>query len=355
MAQATRIILQPGEKEKLQSWIRSGKTEQRLVVRARIILAAAQGKATQEIARELNLWPPQVSKWRSRFAAQGLQGIFDRPRAGKPRRYSRETEESILALLDQPAPKGNAGWTARLIAEELRNVSKDQVWRVLKKHGIHLQRRRSWCLSTDPEFACKAADIVGLYLSPPENAVVVCVDEKPHIQALERAQGWLKLPNGKAVTGEAHRYKRHGTTTLFAALEVATGLVKTGHFRRRRRREFLQFMNEIVREYPEQQIHVILDNLNTHKPKNDRWLARHKNVQFHFTPTNACWLNQIEIWFSILTRRALKGASFTSPQQLRQAIDDFSEAYNEQAAPFEWKKSSVHSKHFESNYANLRN
>jgi transposase len=355
MAQATEIILQTEEKEKLQSWVRSGKTEQRMVTRARIILDAAQGKGTNEIAEALKLWPAQVSKWRKRFAAEGMGGLFDRPREGKPRRYTDKNEQQILAVLDQEPPEGHANWTATLIAERLADVSKDQVWRVLKKHGIHLQRRRTWCLSTDPEFACKAADIVGLYLNPPENAAILCVDEKPHIQALERAQGWLKLPNGKAITGENHRYKRHGTTTLFAALEVATGLVKTGHFQRRRRREFLHFMNDIVRQYPDQQIHVILDNLNTHKPKHDRWLAGHKNVHFHFTPTNACWLNQIEIWFSILARTALQGASFTSPQQLRRAIDDFTRAYNDRAAPFEWTKRVVQQKPLESNYSNLRN
>jgi len=220
------------------------------------------------------------------------------------------------------------------------------------RHGIHLQRRRSWCVSTDPEFARKAADIVGLYLDPPENALVLCVDEKPHIQALERAQGWLRLPNGKAMTGYSHEYKRHGTTTLFAALEVATGLVKTGHFRRRRRREFLQFINELVADHPDEEIHVILDNLSTHKPKHDGWLARHKDVHFHYTPTHASWLNQIEIWFSLLTRHALKPRSFTHTRQVREAIDAYVEAHNEQAAPFEWTKRNVGPKARSSTYAN---
>jgi len=148
--------------------------------------------------------------------------------------------------------------------------------------------------------------VVGLYLDPPENAVILCVDEKPHIQALERAQGWLTLPDGGALKGFSSRYRRHGTTTLFAALEVATGLVKTGHYKRRRRVEFLTFMNQVVADYPEREIHVILDNLNTHKPKRDLWLARHPQVHFHFTPTHASWLNQVEVWFSVLTRSALR-------------------------------------------------
>lgn len=355
MAKATPIHLSSEEKDKLQSWVRSGKTEQRLVQRAQIVLGAAAGKATQQIAQELNTWPYLVSKWRRRFASHHIPGLFDKRRQGRPRRYDRQTEQRILAVLDEKPPPGQATWTGSLVAKRLGDVSQDQVWKVLKQYGIHLQRRRSWCVSTDPEFAAKAADIVGLYLDPPQNAVVLCVDEKPHIQALERAQGWLRLPNGKALTGENHRYKRHGTTTLFGALEVSTGLVKAGHFKRRRRREFLQFMNEIVLEYPDQEIHVILDNLNTHKPKNDRWLARHKRVQFHFTPTNACWLNQIEIWFSILSRRSLKGASFTSPQQIREAINAFVKCYNSEAAPFEWTKREVHQKKLESNYSNLHN
>jgi len=184
---------------------------------------------------------------------------------------------------------------------------------------------------------------------------VLCVDEKPHIQALERAQGWLRLPNGKALTGYSHDYKRHGTTTLFAALEVATGLVKTGHFQRRRRREFLQFMNEIVSEHPDEEIHVILDNLSTHKPKHDRWLARHKNVHFHYTPTHASWLNQIETWFSLLTRHALRPRSFTHPRQVREAIDAYTDVHNDQAAPFEWTKRHVHQRPLHRKYANLCN
>ncbi|HYA03104.1 MAG TPA: IS630 family transposase, partial [Syntrophobacteria bacterium] len=233
--------------------------------------------------------------------------------------------------------------------------SNHQIWRVLRRHGIHLQRRRSWCISTDPEFAAKAADLVGLYLDPPENAVVICVDEKPHIQALERAQGWLRLPNGKSLTGFNHGYKRHGTTTLFAALNVATGQVKAGHYKRRRRREFLDFMNEVLADYPEREIHVVLDNLSTHKPKHDRWLARHPWVHFHYTPTHASWLNQVEVWFSILSRRALKGESFTSPQQVRNAIDLFLAAHNKDASPFEWRKRQVYPKALKKYYSDLCN
>lgn len=337
----------------LQEWTRRGKNENRLVERARIILLAHAGQTNQQIAEALRTRTARVSKWRQRFAAKRLQGLGDDPRSGKPAKYDQSTEKSVLMLLDESPPKGYSKWNGRLLAEALPDVSKDQVWRILRHHDICLQRRRSWCISTDPEFGAKAADVVGLYLNPPENALVLSVDEKPSIQALERAQGYLRLPDGKAVNGYSHCYKRHGTTTLFAALEITTGLVKTGHYNRRRRREFLDFMNEIVAEHGNREIHVVLDNLSTHKPKEDRWLRRHPNVRFHFIPTYSSWLNQVEIWFSILSRQALQGGSFTSPGQLRQAIDDFVKVYNEQAAPFEWKKAVVYPSGPKQKYSDL--
>jgi transposase len=351
MARAKSITLTDEERKTLLSWLRSGTTEHRLAERAKIILTAAEGQSTRKIAQTLKTRPARVSKWRTRFRQGGVPGLQDAHRPGPPRRYDEKTARRILKVLDEVPPAGFSTWTGSLVAQHLGDVSAHQVWRTLRLHGISLQRRRSWCISTDPEFAAKAADVVGLYLDPPENAVVLCVDEKPHIQALERAQGWLRLPNGRALTGYNHAYKRHGTTTLFAALEVATGLARAGHFNRRRRREFLLFMNEIVASYPNQQIHVILDNLKTHKPKTDRWLSRRQNVHFHYTPTHASWLNQIEIWFSILTRRALRGVSFTSPRQVREAIDQFLEAHNQNAAPFEWRKRQVFPKSLKNSYA----
>jgi transposase len=329
------------ESRTLQEWTRKGKTENRLVERAKIVLLAGSGQTNQQIAETLKTRTARVSKWRQRFGAKRLEGLGDAARSGKPAKYDQTTEKRVLALLDEPAPEGYAKWNGRLVAEALPDVSKDQVWRILRRHDICLERRRSWCISTDPEFGPKAADVVGLYLNPPENALVLAVDEKPSIQALERAQGYLRLPDGKAVNGYSHCYKRHGTTTLFAALEITTGLVKTGHYNRRRRREFLDFMNGIIADHPDREIHVVLDNLNTHKPKDDRWLKRHTNVRFHFIPTYSSWLNQVEVWFSILSRQALRGASFTSPAQLRRAIDDFVAVYNQKAAPFEWKKAVV--------------
>lgn len=342
MRKAAEITLTADEREKLETWSRSSKVEHRRAKRARMILAAAEGMATTRIAQKLGERPSSVSKWRLRFARLRLAGLEDAPRPGAKAEYTDETTRRILETLDQPPPTGYSKWNGRLVAKTLGNVSDDHVWRVLREYKIHLQRTRTWCISTDPEFARKAADIVGLYLNPPENAVVISVDEKPSIQALERAQGYLRLSNGAAVRGINHEYTRHGTTTLFGALNVLTGQVKTAHTKRRRRREFLSFMNDIVVDYPDQQIHVILDNLSTHKPKHDRWLQQHPNVHFHFTPTHASWLNQIECWFSILERSALDGASFTSPRETRKAIDAFVKTYNDSAEPFEWTKTEVH-------------
>jgi len=347
------IALSREERQTLLAWVRATTTEQRIVMRARIILDSADGHKGAEIARRLGVRPATVSRWRQRFLADRLKGLQDRARPGRRVIYGLDAERRLLEKLDEGPPKGYASWNGRLLARAL-DLSPRYVWRVLEKYGVQLQRRRSWCESTDPEFARKAADVIGLYLAPPEDAIVLCVDEKPNIQALERAQGWLRLPNGRALTGHSHQYKRHGTTTLFAALDVVSGRVKAGHYKRRRRREFLDFMNDLIVDYPtDVEIHVILDNLSTHKPKHDRWLTRHTNVHFHFTPTYASWLNQVEIWFSILTRASLRGASFTHPSQIRRAINDFVEVYNQDAAPFEWKKESVHQVTLKKRYADL--
>jgi len=352
---ALRIVLTEDERETLTAWSRTSSGEHRLVERSRVILLAAEGFSAREIARRLKTRLARVSKWRQRFTQQRLAGLDDAPRTGKPKTYDQQTEKQILALLDSDPPSGYSQWNGRLLADALSEVSDDQVWRVLRKHKIQLQRRRSWCISTDPEFGPKAADVVGLYLSPPADAVVLCVDEKPHIQVLERAQGWLRLPNGKALNGFSHCYKRHGTSTLFAALEVATGQVQVGHYPRRRRREFLDFMNDVVAAHPRREIHVILDNLNTHKPKQDRWLARHPKVHFHFVPTYSSWLNMVEVWFSILSRQALRNLSCTAVRQLREAIDRFVKAYRDTAAPFEWTKAVVEPSSPKKRYSDLCN
>ena len=350
---AVDITLTVSEREQLERWSRGHQTPRSLAERAQIILMASQGLRNDAIGEQLGCRRARVCKWRRRFAKGRCEGLSDAPRPGQPVKYGAKEEQRLLAQLDSPPPRGYAAWKGQLLAQAL-GVPADWVWATLRRHRISLQRRRSWCISSDPEFARKAADIVGLYLHPPDNAVVLSVDEKPHIQALERAQGWLRLPDGKALTGFNHEYKRHGTSTLFAALEVASGQVKAGHFQRRRRRDFLAFMNEVVAAYPQRELHVIVDNLNIHKPKRDRWLRQNPQVHLHFTPTHASWLNQVEVWFSLLARQALRGASFTSVQQLREAIDAFIAVHNPKAAPFEWTKAEVRSVEPKHKYAYLR-
>jgi transposase len=349
------IVLTTEERQKLEETSHMRTAPYRAVQRARLILLAAEGMANKAIAEEVELSRAMVVQWRKRFAQLRLEGLQDMPRRGTAPRYGEDTERRILTQLENPPPAGYSSWSGKLLAQALGDVSSHHVWRVLRRRGIYLQRRRSWCVSTDPEFTQKAADIVALYMDPPENAIVISVDEKPAIQALERAQGWLRLPNGHSLRGFSHEYKRHGTITLFAALEVATGLVHTGHYNRRRRREFLDFMNRMVAQYSGQELYVILDNLNIHKPRHDHWLSRHPNVHFHYTPTHASWLNQVECWFSILWRQALRGLSATSVRDVCQAIDNFTQARNKNAVPFEWTKHVVHPGHLKHTYGQLCN
>ncbi len=343
--EARAVHLSRKDRQELEARCRSPRTLQVDLKRARIVLLAAGGRSTRSIAKEVGVQPRIASRWRHRFADHGLEGLKDKPRPGVVPIYTKATDKRILALLDKPSPQGFARWSGPLLAKTLGDVGVQYVWRFLRDHKIDLVVRKSWCESNDPQFTSKAADVVGLYVAPPEKAIVLCVDEKPSIQALERAQGYLKLANGRALTGQSHDYKRHGTTTLFAALEVATGKVLTEHSKRRRRVEFLGFMDSIVEAFPGRELHVILDNLNTHK-KNERWLKRHPHVQFHFTPTRSSWLNQIETWFSILQGQSLTGASFTTVAQLQEHIDAFVRAYNQTAHPFAWTKKKVRQKRF---------
>lgn len=333
---------------------RSRSSEVRLAERARIVIACLQGRRNDEVARELGLRPNTVGQWRRRFAARGIAGLHDEPRSGKPAKYGIELRDRILAQLERSPPAGMASWDGGSLARVL-GVSDDAVWRVLRQQGIQLQRHRSWCVSTDPEFAAKAADVIGLYLNPPENALVLSVDEKPSIQALERTRGYVQTSSGKIVQGMKSTYKRHGTVNLFAALEVATGVIRGKTTQTKKRADFQEFMEEVIKDQPPgRQIHVILDNLNTHK-KNDDWLAAHPNVTFHFTPTSASWLNQVEIWFGIFQRKTLNNASFGSIEQLTRAIQDFTAAYNDNAAPFVWRKREVNGSQLRNTIVNLGN
>ena len=340
-----------GELERLS---RSRSGEVRLAERARIVLACLQGKRNDAVAREIGVRPNTVGRWRQRFAARGLQGLRDEPRTGKPVKYGAVLRDRVLAQLEWAPPAGMATWDGGSLALAL-GVSDDAVWRVLRKEGVQLQRHRSWCVSTDPEFAAKAGDVIGLYLNPPQNALVLSVDEKPSIQALERARGYVQTSSGKIVQGMKSTYKRHGTVNLFAALEVATGIIRGKTTQTKKRADFQAFMEEVIADQPaERQIHVILDNLSTHK-RNDEWLAAHPNVTFHFTPTSASWLNQVEIWFGIFQRKTLRNASFSSIDQLIGTIRDFTAAYNEHATPFIWRKREVKGSQLCSTIVNLRN
>lgn len=342
------------ERTSLERLSRSRAESKSLVERAHIILGCLAGRPVVDIARSCGTNSNTVIKWRQRFVKAGLKGLADAPRPGPPRRYQEAFRDRVLETLEQPPPKGQASWDGPALAHTL-NGSVHAVWRVLRKEGIHLQRQRSWCVSTDKEFAAKAADIVGLYLNPPENALVISVDEKPSIQALERKTGYVETDNGKIVRGYKSTYKRHGTLNLFAALEVATGKVKTAITQTKKRDDFLAFMDGVVAEASgDQELHVILDNYSTHK-KCDAWLAAHPNVHFHFTPTSASWLNQVEIWFGILSRKALRGLSSKSISDLRQAIEAFVAAYDQHAKPFKWRKREVRGAQLQNTIVNLRN
>jgi len=338
----------------LEQWAHSRTEESRLVERAKIILKCLRGERVLSIARDLKVRPNTVIEWRRRFEKQGVQGLKDRPRTGKPLHYEAEFRNKVLKTLELPPPSGQARWDGPAVAKHLA-TSVHAVWRLLRKEGICLSRQRSWCVSTDPEFIPKSANIVGLYLNPPENAIVISVDEKPSIQALERSTGYVATQNGKIVQGFKSTYKRHGTLNLFAALEVATGAIHTQTTQQKRRVEFLAFMDQLLLDLPkDKELHVILDNYCIHK-KNDAWLAVHPNIYFHFTPTSASWLNQVEIWFGIFSRKALRGASFNSIEQLRQAIEAFVAAYGPTAKPFMWRKREVKGSQLKNTIVNLCN
>lgn len=326
-----------------------------MVERARIVLACLEGKEIQQVARETGASIPTVSKWRRRFAQDGVRGLHDRPRSGKPATYDAAFRDRVLALLEQTPPAGMGHWDGRAVAEVL-GASVHAVWRLLRREGIYLQRLRTWCVSTDPEFAPKAAEVVGLYLNPPLNALVVSVDEKPSIQAIQRPSGYVETDSGAVVRAMKSTYKRNGTLNLFAALEIASGQVYAQTTEQKKRVDFQRFLDAVVAELPaDKEIHVILDNYCTHK-RNGDWLARYQGrVQFHFTPTSASWINQIEIWFGLLTRKALRGASFASKDQLRSAIEAFVTKTNEHPKPFHWRKREVKGSQLRNTIVNLRN
>lgn len=338
----------------LERRIRSRNISRKENDRAYIVIESSKGRQPSEIAKELRTYANKVIFWRKAYQAKGLSGLDDSPKSGRSVIYDEIFKDRVLKKISDSPPDGYARWDAPLLSEEL-NCSVDAIWRLLKKEGIHLNRQRSWCISTDKNFAAKAADIVGLYLTPPVNAVVICVDEKPSIQALERKTGYVETRNGKLLRGIQSTYKRNGTVNLFAALEVATGLVNAKITATKTREDFIAYMDEIVAEYgKDQELHVILDNYSTHK-KNDIWLEKNKNVTFHYTPTSASWLNLVEVWFGIFTRKSLNGASFNSTQKLSEHIHAYVNSANQNPVPFIWKKREVKGSQLKNNVVNLRN
>lgn len=321
--------------------------------RAFIVVESSKGRQPSEIAVDLKTYPNKIIAWRNAYLKSGLSGLEDKSKSGRKPVYDSVFRDKVLSKLNESPPAGYGRWDAALLARTL-DCSEDAIWRLLKKEGIHLDRQRTWCISTDKDFAAKAADIVGLYLNPPINAIVLCVDEKPSIQALERKTGYVETNNQKVVRGLKSTYKRHGVVNLFAALEVATGIVSAKTTDAKTRKDFIEYMNELVAAYdPNQELHVILDNYCTHK-RNDEWLAAHPNVHFHYTPTSASWLNLVEVWFGIFTRKSLQGASFDSTQALKNHIMAYVSDSNETPAPIIWKKREVHGSQLKNNIVNFR-
>jgi transposase len=307
-----------------------------LVMRARVVLMAADGASNTAIAHKLDLSQQTVCLWRMRYVQHGIQGLHDELKPGRPRTISDERVAALVKKTLQTKPKHSTHWTVRTIAQGT-HISHMTVHRIWRAFGLQPHRQKHFKLSTDAFFVEKVRDIVGLYVSPPQNAVVLCVDEKSQIQALERTQPMLPMGLGY-VEGVTHDYKRHGTTTLFAALDIANGVVLGQCKRRHRHQEYLQFLKHVDQNVPQKlEIHVVVDNYATHKhPAVKRWLATHHRWHVHYTPTYASWLNQVEIWFNLITQRAIRRGTFSSVKELIAKIEDYIKHYNRHPQPFAW-------------------
>jgi transposase len=302
---AAAIDLSEDEERVLRAVLRSPSAPQQQALRARIVLRAAEGATNTQIAAEAGVSLPTVGLWRRNFAERRLGGLVDAPRSGRPREIDDNEVQRVLAKTLEPPPDGTTQWSVRRLAAAM-GISPTTVHRIWKEHKLKPHQVRSFKFSKDPRLAEKVVDVVGLYLDPPAGALVLCVDEKTQIQALDRTQPTLPIKPGKAAR-MTHDYKRNGTTSLYAALEIATGEVTGACYPRHRHQEFLAFLNQLVRAYPRVPLHVVLDNSSTHStPEVQRWLQRHKRVQFHFTPTGASWMNMVEIFFSILTNQQVR-------------------------------------------------
>lgn len=323
-------------RQQLESYRTSRSLPHGLVRRAEIILLAADGWPNDAISSIVGLSAYTVGKWRQRFLEYGIEGLYDEWRSGRPRSVTDERVAEVVYKTLRSKPEDETHWTVRSLAQAT-GESKDTVHRIWKAFGLQPHRQKHFKLSTDPFFVDKVHDIVGLYLNPPDHAMVLCVDEKSQIQALERSQPLLPLGLGY-VEGVTHDYKRHGTTTLFAALDISTGRVLAQCKPRHRHQEFLAFLSHIEANVPEDMdIHLVVDNYATHKqPKVKRWLANRPRFHIHFTPTYASWLNQVEIWFNIITRKAIRRGSFRMVKELIERIEAYTAKWNADCHPFEW-------------------
>lgn len=333
---AAALALRDGDRDVLMSWTRSTSIRAGLSARARIVLLAADGVANARIAIEVGTTTTSVWKWRKRYVDAGLAGLDDAARAGRPKIV--DDEKIIAATLTAPPKKlGITHWSSRLLAAHL-GIGNATVARAWRRYGVQPWRSGTFKFSTDPELVAKVTDVVGLYLAPPDDAIVLCVDEKSQIQALDRTAPMLPMRIGD-VEKRSHDYRRHGTTTLFAALEIATGQVTGAVKPKHRRGEFLSFLRQIDRAYPQQELHLVMDNYATHKtPEVKAWLEAHPRFRVHFTPTSGSWLNLVEIWFGIIDRQAIRRGIFTSVKNLNAKIRQFITGWNDRKHPFVWTK-----------------
>lgn len=335
-----RLVLNREERQTLEQWARRPKTAQALAQRARVILACAEGKNNTAVAARQHLTQQTVGKWRRRFIAQRLQGLLDEPRPGTPRRLSDREVERVLTMTLESTPRDATHWSTRSLAQAC-GLSRSSVHRIWRAFALQPHRQETFKLSRDPLFIEKVRDIVGLYLNPPDRALVLGVDEKTQIQALDRSQPLLPMRPGQAER-RAHDYVRHGTTSLFAALDAQSGRVISQTHRRHRSREFRKFLDTVEQAVPASlQVHLIRDNYGTHKTALiQRWLLKRPRFHLHFTPTGASWINLVERWFALLTEKQLRRGVFRSTHDLEAAIRNYVAAYNEKPKPFIWTKTA---------------
>lgn len=336
----TPLTVTSEERAVLERWTRRPTTAQALAQRARMVLLSATGATNQAVAERLGVWGQTVGKWRARFLKKRLEGLLDEPRPGAPRRIGDERIERVLTRTLESLPPDATHWSTRSMARA-SGLSQSTVSRIWRAFALAPHRTETFKLSKDPLFIEKVRDIVGLYLHPPDRALVLCVDEKSQIQALDRTQPLLPLRPGQ-VERRTHDYVRHGTTSLFAALDVKSGLVIGECHRRHRALEFRKFLDAIEQAVPaELDVHLILDNYGTHKtPRIHRWLARHPRYHLHFTPTGASWINLVERWFATFTEKQVRRGVHRSTEALERAIEAYLATYNQDPQPFVWTKSA---------------